>query len=86
MQLIERTPPANCEPQFPLNSVRAGSSVRIKQLRAEANICHRLREIGFCEEATVRLINSRTTVVCQVCNSRLAISTELAEQILVVPT
>jgi ferrous iron transport protein A len=69
----------------PLNSVRAGSSVRIRRLVAEVTVCQRLREIGFCEDSTVRLIKSQSTVVCQVCNARLAISADLAHQILVEP-
>jgi len=69
----------------PLARVRAGTSVRIKQLPESAELTTRLREIGLCEEQTVKLVSSNNSVICQVCNSRLAISTQLAEVILVEP-
>lgn len=79
--------PANCVggPLCPLNRVRAGTNVRIKQLPEQAELTTRLREIGFCEEQMVRLVSAKNNVICQVCNSRLAISTQLAESILVEP-
>lgn len=69
----------------PLSSVRAGTSVRIKQLSAPPEITHRLREMGFCEEQKIRLLAQHTNIICQVCNVRLGISTQLAEKILVEP-
>ena len=77
--------PANClaGPLCPLNRVRAGTSVRIKQLPDGAEMNTRLREIGFCEEQTVKLVSARDSVICQVCNSRLAISAQLAAGIMV---
>lgn len=69
----------------PLSSVRAGTSVRIKQLSAPPEVTHRLREMGFCEEQKIRLLAQHTNVICQVCNVRLGISTQLAERILVEP-
>ena len=70
---------------LPLSKVHVGTLVRIRRLTAEEPICQRLREIGFCEERVVRLITNQSTVICQVCQSRLAISVTLAEQILVEP-
>jgi Fe2+ transport system protein FeoA len=69
----------------PLSSVRAGTSVRIKQLSAPPEVKHRLREMGFCEERKIRLLAQHTNIICQVCNVRLGISTQLAEKILVEP-
>ena len=65
----------------PLNEVRAGTSVRIKQLKATPEITHRLREMGFCEEQRIKLLIKHTNVICQVCNVRLGISQQLAESI-----
>ncbi len=81
------TTPAECQngALCPLNRVRAGACVRIKQLRASNDLTTRLREIGLGEEQTVKLVSTRNNVICQVCNSRLAISTQLAEAILVEP-
>lgn len=69
----------------PLNRVKAGLAVRVKQLSASPEVAHRLREIGFCEEQVVKLIAAQANVICLVCNARLALSTALAETILVEP-
>jgi Fe2+ transport system protein FeoA len=90
--MIEGAPlsvPANpsCPQPFvcPLSHVRAGTSVRIKQLTAPPEVTHRLREMGFCEEQKIRLLAQQTNVICQVCNVRLGISAQLAEKIMVEP-
>ncbi|MBI5774221.1 MAG: ferrous iron transport protein A [Verrucomicrobia bacterium] len=72
-------PPALC----PLNEVGAGTMVRIKQLDASPEVNGRLREMGFCEEQRVKLLMKHTNVICQVCNARLGISSQLAKSILV---
>jgi len=41
--------------------------------------------MGFCEEQKVRLLAQQANIICQVCNVRLGISTQLAEKILVEP-
>jgi ferrous iron transport protein A len=69
----------------PLNQVQAGTAVRIKHLVASAEVSHRLRELGFCEEQQVRLVSKHVNVICQVCNARLGLSHQLAESILVEP-
>lgn len=69
----------------PLNKVKAGSCVRIKQLCASQEVMSRLREMGFCEEQKVTLLSHQSNLICQVCNARLGISTKLAEGILVEP-
>lgn len=78
---------ATCAQPFlcPLSQVRAGTSVRIKQLSAPPEVTHRLREMGFCEEQKIRLLAQQANVICQVCNVRLGISSHLARQILVEP-
>ena len=67
----------------PLSRVKAGVAVRIKQLCAAPETQHRLREIGLGEEQIIRLLTSQANFICQVCNSRLAISEQLAQLILV---
>jgi Fe2+ transport system protein FeoA len=67
----------------PLNQVRAGVAVRIKQLATAPEVTQRLRELGFCEEQKIRLLSQHANVICQVCNARLGISTEVAKSILV---
>ena len=76
-----------CQQSFicPLNKVRAGTCVRIKQLSASPDVSHRLRELGFCEEQKIRLLSQSHSVICQVCNARLGLSPQLAETIMVEP-
>ena len=73
------------EPLCPLNRVRSGIAVRVKQLCASPEVGQRLREIGMVEEQIVKLLSCGTNVICIVCNARLALSTQLAETILVEP-
>lgn len=75
---------ARCE-VCPLSRVQSGVAVRIKQLCAAPEIQNRLREIGFCEDQVIKLVTGRNNFICQICNSRLAISEKLAQLILVEP-
>jgi Fe2+ transport system protein FeoA len=74
----------NCE-LCALNRVKTGIAVRVKRLLAAPEVAQRLREIGFCEESVVELLTSQANVICRVCNARMALSTALAESILVEP-
>jgi len=69
----------------PLSVVKAGVAVRIKQLCAAPEIQNRLRELGFCEDQIIKLLTSQSNFICQVCNTRLAISEQIAKTILVEP-
>jgi Fe2+ transport system protein FeoA len=60
-------------------------AVRIRQLAAPPEITSRLREMGLGEDQEIRLVSRQTSVICQVCNARLAISAQLAEKIYVEP-
>jgi Fe2+ transport system protein FeoA len=75
---------ARCE-LCPLNRVREGVAVRVKRLCATPAVQRRLREMGLCEDQVIRLLISQTSFICQVCNTRLAISDQLAALILVEP-
>jgi Fe2+ transport system protein FeoA len=68
-----------------LNQVKAGMSVRVKQLTAAPEVAHRLREMGFCEDQQIKLVSRHSNVICQVCNVRLGISADLAKTIWVEP-
>jgi Fe2+ transport system protein FeoA len=67
----------------PLSRVRAGTTVCIKRLSTAPEMTDRLRELGFCEEQSIKLLARESNYICQVCNARLGISRELAESILV---
>lgn len=72
-------------PLCPLNRMRSGMAVRVKQLCASPEVGQRLREIGLAEEQIVKLLCCGANVICIVCNARLALSAQLAEAILVEP-
>lgn len=63
---------------MPLSEIGAGSFVRIKQISASPEVSSRLRELGFCEEQRIKLLSRNPSLICQVCNARLGLSTQLA--------
>ena len=69
----------------PLAAVQAGVAVRIRRLCATPEMQNRLRELGFCEDQVIRLVTNRSNLICQVCNTRLALSEQLARLIFVEP-
>lgn len=73
--------PATC----PLSRVKAGVEVRIKELSAPEDVSKRLREIGFCEQQVLKLLVSQSSLICLVCNARVALSSDLAQLIMVEP-
>jgi Fe2+ transport system protein FeoA len=68
---------------FTLNEVSLNCDVRISSLSGPA--CERLRDLGFCEQMQLRKISNGRNLVCTVCGAKMAISRELAEQVLVAP-
>lgn len=70
---------------IPLSRLPAGAAARVLSLEAEAGVCQRLREIGFCESAVVCRVAGEHLLVCQVCGTRIALHRVLAEQINVEP-
>lgn len=66
-----------------LNQVGVGCDVQIRGLSGPA--CERLRDMGFCEQLQVRKLANGRNLICSVCGTRMAISRDLAEQVLVVP-
>jgi Fe2+ transport system protein FeoA len=74
------TPPAAEAPAelYKLSEVQAGVLVTIKQLSASPEVSTRLRELGFCEEQRIKLLSRNSNLICQVCNARLGLSSQLA--------
>jgi ferrous iron transport protein A len=66
-----------------LNQVKVGSDVQIRVLSGPG--CDRLRDLGFCEQLQLRKLTSGRNMICSICGTRMAISRELAEQVLVSP-
>jgi Fe2+ transport system protein FeoA len=67
----------------PLHKLKAGKFARVREICGAPDVSGRLREIGFHEGQIIRLIACHTHIVCQVRNSRLALSAALACMILV---
>ncbi|MCS1408776.1 MAG: hypothetical protein M2R45_01953 [Verrucomicrobia subdivision 3 bacterium] len=68
-----------------LQDIKPGQKVRVQKLAGQPALCHRLREMGFCEYAEVQILNKSGAMLCQVCNSKICLSRQLAEWILVEP-
>ena len=65
--------------------VKEGVAVRVRKLCASPQVQSRLREMGLREDQIIKLLVSQTSFICQVCNTRLAISEQLARLIMVEP-
>jgi len=66
-----------------LNQAGVGCDVTIQFLSGPG--CDRLRDLGFCEQLQVRKLANGRNLICSVCGTRMAISRELAEQVMVSP-
>lgn len=66
-----------------LADVPIGRHARIHNLRSTPDVCKRLREMGFCENALVRCVTKGDNIICEVCNSRIGLNKEIAGSILV---
>jgi ferrous iron transport protein A len=68
-----------------LTDLRDGTAGRVCGLAGEPSVCVRLREIGFCESAVVAKIAGTRMLICQLCETRIALSGAAASHILVEP-
>jgi len=69
----------------PLCQLSAGACGIVKELTGEGNFRQHIREIGFGESSLVTKISGRSTIICQLNGTRIALSHKAASQILVVP-
>ncbi len=69
----------------PLSEAEAGPVLSVERLEGSSALCHRLREVGFCEKAEIRLLSRGGQMICSVCGTRLALSRKLAKNIWVKP-
>lgn len=74
------------ESWLPLPQISKGQKVRVQKLEGHESVCNRLREMGFCEESEVRILNNSGAMLCQVCGSKVCLSRKIADSILVEPT
>jgi ferrous iron transport protein A len=68
-----------------LTDLPAGTAGRVCELAGEPEVCVRLREIGFCESAVIEKIAGKRMLICQLCETRIALSDAAASYILVEP-
>jgi len=68
---------------LPLHQIKAGRTVRIREICGSPEVSCRLREIGLHEGQIIRLIACHSNIICQVCNARLALNAMLAKLIMV---
>lgn len=66
-----------------LTELPIGATGRVCELAGETNICARLRELGFCESAVIARVSGQKTLLCQLCNTRIALSDTAAQHIVV---
>lgn len=70
-------------PRMTLTELPAGAAGRVCTLNGEAELCQRLREMGFCESAVIQKISGQSTLLCQVCGMRVALGEGVAKHITV---
>ena len=69
-----------------LTQIPVGRFARIHRLHSEPGVSSRLREMGFCEDAVVRMVvNGDGNLICEVCHTRIGINHSIAHHILVTP-
>jgi ferrous iron transport protein A len=52
-------------------------------LEGKIEVCQRLREMGFGESAVIEKVSGVSTLLCQVCGTRIALSDRAAQHIVV---
>lgn len=68
---------------LPLCQLPAGKLGLVRELAGDAEFCQRVREMGFGESACVKKISGQGTILCQVNGTRMALSHDAAQNILV---
>lgn len=63
-----------------LEQAKVGCEFHIRFLNGPA--CERLRQMGFCESMRVKKITDGRNMLCTVCGTKMALSRELAHQII----
>ena len=82
---MARTAEKSTEPETlqSLSQAEVGGDFRIR--RVEGPGCEQLRRLGFCESLRVRKLAGGRNLICSVCGTRVAVSSNLAEQVKVSP-
>ena len=71
---------------LPLCQLSAGSMGMVIELKGEGTFRQRVRELGFGESTAVKKVSGKSTIICQVNGTRIALSHDAARQIMVRPS
>jgi ferrous iron transport protein A len=66
-----------------LTELPNGAAGRVCGLEGEAQICQRLREMGVGESIIIERVSGQGTLLCQISNTRIALSEGAAQHIVV---
>jgi ferrous iron transport protein A len=80
MPSAEEKPPTQ---RVRLTDLPVGEAGRVCGLEGKVEVCQRLREMGFCESAVIEKVSGASTLLCQVCGTRIALSDRAAQHIVV---
>ncbi len=72
---------ARCSEIISLKQAEVGSELKINELSGPS--CERLRQMGFCENLPIQKLKDGRNLLCSVCGTKLAVSQELAAQVMV---
>jgi len=75
--------PLPFNPLLPLCQLPAGTVGRVRELTGNSDFCQRVREMGFGESAFVMKVSGNGPFICQVNETRIALSHSAAMCILV---
>ncbi|MDF1825541.1 MAG: FeoA family protein [Verrucomicrobiales bacterium] len=62
-----------------LSQAKVGCDFQIRRLEGPG--CDQLRNLGFCESLQVRKLANGRNLICSVCGTRVALSSDLADQV-----
>jgi len=66
-----------------LTELPNGAAGRVCRLEGEVEICQRLREMGVGESIIIERVSGQRTLLCQISNTRIALSEGAAQHIVV---
>jgi ferrous iron transport protein A len=66
-----------------LTELPNGAAGRVCELRGQAEVCQRLREMGVGESIIIERVSGQGTLLCQISNTRIALSEGAAQHIIV---
>lgn len=66
-----------------LTELPNGAAGRVCQLEGQVEVCQRLREMGVGESVIIERISGQGTLLCQISNTRIALSEGAADHIVV---